>query len=67
MPSYSSTCWLVAEFAARDGDVAGDRLVHLTEHVELLLVPAKALDDTVAELGDTSGDRGQPQATAPSR
>ena len=61
MPSYSSTCGLVAELAASHRDVAGDRVVHLAEHVELLLVAAKTLNDTVAELGDAAGDGGQPR------
>ena len=51
---------LVAELTASHGDVAGDRVIHLAEHVELLLVAAKTLDDTVTELGHASRDRGQP-------
>ena len=43
---------LVAELGAGHRDVAGDRLVHLAEHVELLDVAAGALDQRVGALGE---------------
>ena len=42
MPSYERDRRVVAELARARGDVAGDGLVHLAEHVELLLVAATA-------------------------
>ena len=59
IPSYSSTLRLIAEFGARRRDVAGDRVVHLAQHVKLLLVATKTLNNTVSQLGDTTGDRRQ--------
>ena len=50
---------LVAQFAAGDGDVAGDGVVHLTELVDLLLIASKTMNETVTKLGDTPCDRRQ--------
>src|SRR5688572_21168718 len=54
----------VAQLALRLRDRAGDRLMHLAQHVDLLLIEAHALDASVREPRNLAHDPRQPKRRA---